>query len=276
MRKLNFYGKERKIITTSIFIALLALLFFLAVWVYLSNNRIYIAVFSIAVFVTGVVFLHLNYYGNMQQNEQKIRDAADENMQNQIRVLRHRYRNQLQILSGYLEMGLVDDALDYLSRSDLSSIDQKMELGVPEIELILFDKLRLARGFELTFDLQLNWIHINKSQLPHLCSILEELLDLAVQQMYYVKSRKLMHGDLVQSMIVGSGLRMHANGNQLENRWYIELVLTGIPIAASRSLVNKLNVLKAKSLNYGVHICHQLQTATATFELSGPCENTAY
>ena len=74
--------------------------------------------------------------------------AEVENMYRQIRGWRHDYRNHIQVLKSYLDMGDVQAASAYLEAlsEDLNTVDPALKTGNKMTDIILNSKISLARS----------------------------------------------------------------------------------------------------------------------------------
>lgn len=106
-----------------------------------------------------------------------------ENMYRQMRAWRHDYKNHLQVMKAYLEMGEYQELADYIACLDreLTQIDQMIKTGNVMLDAILNSKISLAQSRK---------IEVNaKAILPpalsvaeyDLCVILGNLLDNAIE-----------------------------------------------------------------------------------------------
>lgn len=77
--------------------------------------------------------------------------AEVENMYNQTRGWRHDYRNHIQVLKNYAEMGDMEAVKSYLNElaEDLETVDMALKTGNRMADVILNSKISLARSKEI-------------------------------------------------------------------------------------------------------------------------------
>ena len=77
--------------------------------------------------------------------------AEVENMYNQTRGWRHDYRNHIQVLKNYAELGDMEAVKSYLSElaEDLETVDMALRTGNRMADVILNSKISLARSREI-------------------------------------------------------------------------------------------------------------------------------
>ncbi len=106
-----------------------------------------------------------------------------ENMYRQTRGWRHDYRNHIQTMKAYLDMGKYQELSDYLDQlnADLSSVDTVIKTGNVMIDAILNSKISVARAKQIRVEAKV----IVPQQLSvaevDLCVILGNLLDNAIE-----------------------------------------------------------------------------------------------
>lgn len=106
-----------------------------------------------------------------------------ENMYRQTRGWRHDYRNHIQTMKAYLDMGKYQELSDYLDQlnADLSSVDTVIKTGNVMIDAILNSKISVARAKQIQVEAKV----IVPQQLSvaevDLCVILGNLLDNAIE-----------------------------------------------------------------------------------------------
>lgn len=106
-----------------------------------------------------------------------------ENMYRQTRGWRHDYRNHIQTMKAYLDMGKYQELSDYLDQlnADLSSVDTVIKTGNVMIDAILNSKISVARAKQIRVEAKA----IVPQQLSvaevDLCVILGNLLDNAIE-----------------------------------------------------------------------------------------------
>lgn len=189
----------------------------------------------------GLIHIFITQRMLTTMRSERIRLEAD--FKDQLRVMRHKHRNQLQVLTGYLEMGLVEEGLDYLYR--MASVNQglKLELGVPELELVLFSGLQSAKALQIQYLLELRPISINSAGVKSLCDYADKILEVGFLQMAYVRTHELIDMERGQSLQVTSDMRASQDG------WVIKFHFEGLPHGSARVLSNKLSQL-ADNLQY--------------------------
>lgn len=77
--------------------------------------------------------------------------AEVENMYHQIRGWRHDYRNHIQVLKSYADMGELEDIKRYLEELDvdLNTVDMALRTGNKMTDVILNSKISLAKSKEI-------------------------------------------------------------------------------------------------------------------------------
>ena len=82
--------------------------------------------------------------------------AEVENMYRQTRGWRHDYRNHIQVLAGYAEMGDLEAVKTYLRelRFDLENVDTVLRTGNKMTDVILNSKISLARSKQIRVDVK--------------------------------------------------------------------------------------------------------------------------
>lgn len=106
-----------------------------------------------------------------------------QNIYQQMRTMRHDYKNHLQVMKAYLDLGEYDKLSDYISHlnQEVSDIDTVIKTGNVMLDAILNSKISIAR----TKNIEVN----TKVLLPptlsisdyDLCTILGNLLDNAIE-----------------------------------------------------------------------------------------------
>ncbi len=78
--------------------------------------------------------------------------AEVENMYRQIRGWRHDYRNHIQVLKSYADLGEIEDVKRYLDELDvdLNTVDMALRTGNKMTDVILNSKISLARAKDIS------------------------------------------------------------------------------------------------------------------------------
>lgn len=109
--------------------------------------------------------------------------AEVENMYRQTRGWRHDYRNHIQVLAGYADMGDLEAVKAYLKdlRFDLESVDTVLRTGNKMTDVILNSKISLARskGITVIADAHVP-VSLTTSEID-LCIIMGNLFDNAIE-----------------------------------------------------------------------------------------------
>lgn len=120
--------------------------------------------------------------------------AEVENMYRQARGWRHDYRNHIQVLSGYAEMGDVEAIKAYLKdlRIDLESVDAVLRTGNKMTDVILNSKISLARskGIAVIADAHVP-VSLTTSEID-LCIIMGNLFDNAIEACMQLPEKERM------------------------------------------------------------------------------------
>lgn len=106
-----------------------------------------------------------------------------ENMYRQTRGWRHDYRNHIQTMKAYLDMGKYQELSDYLDQlnADLSSVDTVIKTGNVMIDAILNSKISVARAKQIRVEAKaIVPQHLSVAEVD-LCVILGNLLDNAIE-----------------------------------------------------------------------------------------------
>lgn len=120
--------------------------------------------------------------------------AEVENMYRQTRGWRHDYRNHIQVLAGYAEMGDLEAVKTYLRelRFDLENVDTVLRTGNKMTDVILNSKISLARSKEIRVRADAHVpVKLTTAQID-LCIILGNLLDNAIEACLQLPSRERM------------------------------------------------------------------------------------
>lgn len=109
--------------------------------------------------------------------------AEVENMYRQTRGWRHDYRNHIQVLSGYAQMGDLESLKAYLKELsiDLESVDTVLKTGNKMTDVILNSKISLAKSREIKVDADAHVpVSLSISEVD-LCIIVGNLFDNAIE-----------------------------------------------------------------------------------------------
>lgn len=118
---------------------------------------IYLLLFILTLLLIGM-FLYLKKQENRIQQEQlsllENHSKEVEALHRDMRGWRHDYKNQLQIMKAYLELGETEQLQNYLHSldQDLSSINVSIRSGNYMIDAILNSKLSLAKSKQIAFN----------------------------------------------------------------------------------------------------------------------------
>lgn len=106
-----------------------------------------------------------------------------ENMYRQTRGWRHDYRNHIQTMKAYLDMGKYQELSDYLDQlnADLSSVDTVIKTGNVMIDAILNSKISVARAKQIQVEAKVTVPQQLSVAEVDLCVILGNLLDNAIE-----------------------------------------------------------------------------------------------
>lgn len=109
--------------------------------------------------------------------------AEVENMYRQMRGWRHDYRNHIQVLKSYADMGALDDIKRYLDEldTDLNTVDMALKTGNKMTDIILNSKISLARSKEITVTADAHVAVALTTAEIDLCIIIGNLFDNAIE-----------------------------------------------------------------------------------------------
>ena len=109
--------------------------------------------------------------------------AEVENMYRQMRGWRHDYRNHIQVLKSYADMGALDDIRRYLDEldTDLNTVDMALKTGNKMTDIILNSKISLAKSKDIavTADAHVA-VELTTAEID-LCIIIGNLFDNAIE-----------------------------------------------------------------------------------------------
>ncbi|MBD5527487.1 MAG: GHKL domain-containing protein [Lachnospiraceae bacterium] len=120
--------------------------------------------------------------------------AEVENMYRQTRGWRHDYRNHIQVLKNYAEMGDMEAVKEYLDElaEDLNTVDLALKTGNKMTDVILNSKISLARSKEIQVRADAHVpVTLNTAQID-LCIILGNLFDNAIEACLQLPSKERM------------------------------------------------------------------------------------
>lgn len=109
--------------------------------------------------------------------------AEVENMYRQMRGWRHDYRNHIQVLKSYADMGLLDDIRRYLDEldTDLNTVDMVLKTGNQMTDVILNSKISLAKSKDISVTADAHVpVALSISEID-LCIIIGNLFDNAIE-----------------------------------------------------------------------------------------------
>ena len=232
------------------------------------NRELSVGAIAIALLLVGLLMIHRLFTEKINNKESMLLVSAERKLNEEIRKLRHRHRNHLQIITGYLEMNLTEEAIAYIERTEGKVQDNDVSMGVPELEFVIFEQMRKAKLLDISFDLNLKWVLLRAEHIPQISRVIRDIMGSCFEQIAYAKENQLGRSTISQGICISSGLRLHTIGDHVEKRWFVEMILTEIPIAVSRALINHLNATIKESDAYDFGISHKLSTYSLVIELS--------
>ena len=120
--------------------------------------------------------------------------AEVENMYRQTRGWRHDYRNHIQVLKNYAQMGDLEAVKAYLDElaEDLNTVDMALKTGNKMTDVILNSKISLARSKEIQVRADAHVpVTLTTAQID-LCIILGNLFDNAIEACSKLPSKERM------------------------------------------------------------------------------------
>ena len=120
--------------------------------------------------------------------------AEVENMYRQTRGWRHDYRNHIQVLKNYAQMGDLEAVKAYLDElaEDLNTVDMALKTGNKMTDVILNSKISLARSKEIQVRADAHVpVTLTTAQID-LCIILGNLFDNAIEACLKLPSKERM------------------------------------------------------------------------------------
>jgi len=109
--------------------------------------------------------------------------AEVENMYRQMRGWRHDYRNHIQVLKSYADMGAIEDIKRYLDAldTDLNTVDMALKTGNKMTDIILNSKISLAKSKNITVIADAHVAVALTTAEIDLCIIIGNLFDNAIE-----------------------------------------------------------------------------------------------
>lgn len=145
--------------------------------------------------------------------------AEVENMYRQIRGWRHDYRNHIQVLDSYAEMGDLNALRSYLKELsiDLNTVDVALRTGNKMTDIILNSKISLAKSRNITVMADAHVpVSLTTSEID-LCIILGNLLDNAIEACMQLPEEKRLiriYMDMKNTQLYMSFTNSTAQGKQ--------------------------------------------------------------
>lgn len=130
--------------------------------------------------------------GEFQDNILKKQREEVQNIYHTMRGWRHDYHNHMQTIKAYLAMGQVEETLGYLEHleEDLDSIDIAVQTGNVALDAILSSKISIASQREISVNYKAKVPDRLQVSDVHLCAIIGNLLDNAVEACEGIKAGK--------------------------------------------------------------------------------------
>lgn len=164
-------------------------------------NSLYLIFFVVLV---SVVFLSIliTYFLTKHADEKWLFEFQDsilkkqrdevENVYNTMRGWRHDYHNHMQTLKAYLSMNQIDEMGHYLDHleEDLDSIDIAIRTGNTSVNAILSSKISIAKKRDINVNCKAMVSADIKISDVHLCAIIGNLLDNAIEACEKVEKPK--------------------------------------------------------------------------------------
>lgn len=109
--------------------------------------------------------------------------AEVENMYSQMRGWRHDYRNHIQVLKSYADMGALGDIKRYLDElgNDLNTVDMALKTGNKMTDVILNSKISLAKSKDIAVTADAHVAVALTTAEIDLCIIIGNLFDNAIE-----------------------------------------------------------------------------------------------
>lgn len=145
---------------------------------------IFIIVF-LTVIITYLITKHIDekWIFNFQDSVLKKQRDEVENVYNTMRGWRHDYHNHMQTIKAYLSMNQLSELNQYLDHleEDLDSIDIAIKTGNTSLNAILSSKVSIAEKNNIPVNCKANLPQSLKVSDVHLCTIIGNLLDNAIE-----------------------------------------------------------------------------------------------
>ena len=155
---------------------------------------VFLSVLGAAVCVTAVIVRRKEEkrLGEFQDNILKKQREEVQNIYQTMRGLRHDYHNHMQTIKAYLAMNQVEETLAYLEHleEDLDSIDIAIQTGNVALDAILSSKISIASKRDINVDYTAKVPDKLQVSDVHLCAIIGNLLDNAVEACESVETGK--------------------------------------------------------------------------------------
>lgn len=155
--------------------------------------------FSIFIIILSIV---ITYFFTKKQDEKWLFEFQDsilkkqrdevENVYNTMRGWRHDYHNHMQTIKAYLAMNQIEEIHEYLDHleEDLDSIDIAIRTGNNSVNAILSSKISIAEKKGINVNCKATVPKDLKISDVHLCAIIGNLLDNAIEACDKVSSDK--------------------------------------------------------------------------------------
>ena len=151
----------------------------------------FILILILVIVIIGTALL--TYFLTKHQDEKWLFDFQDsilkkqrdevENVYNTMRGWRHDYHNHMQTLKAYLAMNQIEEIQKYLDHleEDLDSIDIAIRTGNTSVNAILSSKISIAKKNAIMVNCKATVPSELKISDVHLCAIIGNLLDNAIE-----------------------------------------------------------------------------------------------
>ncbi|MCK8059956.1 MULTISPECIES: sensor histidine kinase [unclassified Fusibacter] len=120
--------------------------------------------YYVLISLISISLLTLSYYLMLENHKSSQLNALQlqltEQHNQKLRIYKHDLMNHLQVITGLIEVESNDKALSYIKQlsRDASYSKGKYELGVPEVEILIFGYIKRAKQLGLEFDITLKEI----------------------------------------------------------------------------------------------------------------------
>lgn len=147
----------------------------------LSNHvNLVIGGLAIIFFALGILLLHRHYFNIWHQRTQGCSSCTE--YEKKIALERHRYKNQIQVLTSYIEMGMWDEAENYLERISRDFQPGNINLNLPEVDMLIYHYMGLAKKRNIVLNLNLSPLTLSQTQVEALKDILHDLLEVVFSE----------------------------------------------------------------------------------------------